>query len=257
MIDEREAATPCRDALPLLLEGASRLCVPLDDIQRERFVRYCQLLRQGNQRANLTGIREPRGIMTALFLDSLTVDAALPSALRRRERIRLVDVGSGAGLPAVPLAILHPGWSVVLIDSTGKKVRFMRQVAADLGLTQTVALEGRVESIGAEKPWREAADLCTARAVATLDVLLEYCVPLVRAGGWLAFPKSGDVEAEVERATGAARTLGAEVDVIVPVPPDLNLGDRRATVLYRKIRPTPPGYPRRVGLARTRPIRRT
>lgn len=255
MINGTEPGKKCNAALPLLLDGASRLGIRLDPAQRERFVTYCRLLVEGNQRANLTGVRAPGAIMTTLFLDSLTVDAALPATLGEYPSIDLVDVGSGAGFPGIPLAIMHPDWSVLLLDATGKKVRFMEQVIAVLGLPRASVAQGRAETFGARKPWREAANLCTARAVASLDVLLEYCAPLVQTGGWLAFPKSGDVVEETQRASGAADVLGLHVKAIVPVPADLGLGDRRATVLYRKERPTPPGYPRRVGLARTNPIR--
>lgn len=254
---EADEAHGCESSLPLLLTGATRLAIPLDAIQQERFVTYCRLLEEGNRRTNLTGIREPAAIMAGLFLDSLTVDAALPFELRQRKWIQLVDVGSGAGFPGIPLAIVHPDWSVLLLESTGKKVWFTQQVIAALGLKGGAVLQGRAEAIGIGKPWREAADLCTARAVAALDVLLEYCAPLVRTGGWLAFPKSGDVAAEATRAAAAAHTLGAELDAIIPVPANLGLGEQRATILYRKVKPTPPGYPRRVGLARTRPIRQT
>jgi 16S rRNA (guanine527-N7)-methyltransferase len=257
MIDAEESGIRCVDALPLLLAGVSRLGIALDGLQRDRFAAYCRLLQEGNRRANLTGIRAPDAIMINLFLDSLSVDAALPIEIQRSAEVQLVDVGSGAGFPGLPLAIMHPNWSVLLVDSTGKKVSFMKRVIADLGLKQAAARQERAEAIGAGKPWREAADLCTARAVASLDVLLEYCAPLARIGGWLAFPKSGDVEAEVAQASDAALALGAAPGVIVPVPPDLGLGDGRATVLYRKLRATPPGYPRRVGLARSRPIGRS
>lgn len=254
MIDGRETKPACEAALPLLLDGASRLGLRLDKVQRERFVTYCHLLQEGNQRANLTGIRAADAIMTALFLDSLTVDAALPGIVRGSDAIHLVDVGAGAGFPGIPLAIMHPNWSVLLIDSTGKKVRFMQRAINELGLTGATALQERAETIGAGKSGRESADLCTARAVASLDVLLEYCVPLVRIGGWLAFPKSGDVTGEAAKAGDAANALGARLNAAVLVPEDLGLGEHRATVLYRKERATPPGYPRRLGLAKTRPI---
>lgn len=254
MTQEPGTEARCEAALPILVDGARQLGVRLDPSQQRQFTIYCRLLEEGNQRFNLTGIREPENVMRSLFLDSLTVAAALPASLRERGELRVVDVGSGAGLPGLPVSIVHPNWSVTLVEATGKKARFLRQSITALGLPRVNVVGERVEAIGTNKRWRDAADLVVARAVASLEILLEYCAPLARPRGWLAFPKSGDIAAEVARASRAAKALNVEFDVQVPVPATLGLGSGRATVLYRKTGATPPGYPRRVGLARTRPI---
>lgn len=255
MTETASLEAACNAPLPLLLTGSAQLGVQLAPEQLRKFVSYCRLLVEGNQRANLTGVREPESIMTRLFLDSLTLIAALPAPVQSESiNVQAIDVGAGAGLPGIPLAIVRPNWTMVLVESIGKKARFLEETAAALELPGVKVQQARAEEIGLDKAWRDSADICTARAVASLDVLLEYCAPLVRVGGWLMFPKSGNVEAEVSAAAAAARVLRVDLDRMVPVPANLGLGQQRYTVVYRKVAPTPPGYPRRVGLARTRPI---
>lgn len=244
----------CEAASPGLASGAVRLGFKLSEVQQERFIRYCRLLHQANQRFNLTAIRTPDGIMRTLFLDSLTVAAALPPGVLWEENLRAVDVGAGAGLPGLPLAILHPAWTVTLIESTGKKARFLEEAARELGLPHVEVLAARAEAVGVDPFYRDHADLCTARAVAPLATLLELSTPLVRSGGYLAFPKSGEVQAEIAGARTAAERLRIRLLEVRPVPEELGLGTGRATVLYVKEGPTPAGYPRRIGLARSRPI---
>lgn len=223
--------------------------------QLDRFAVYCRLLLDATSRINLTALREPDGIVRGLFLDSLAMIPALPTELRDTTRpARMVDVGSGAGIPGLPLKICFPRWEATLVESIGKKAAFLRETAATLGLDGVRVEARRAEEVGADAAFRDAADLCVARAVAALPTLLEYCGPLVRPGGHVALPKSAGVEDEVTQATAAADALGLQFLGVQPVRRALDAGPEHVVVLYRKVRSTPAGYPRRPGLARTRPL---
>jgi 16S rRNA (guanine527-N7)-methyltransferase len=195
--------------------------------------------------------------MRTLFLDSLTIAPALPSFLTSRAEtpeVRVVDVGAGAGIPGLPLTIVFPWWSLTMIESVAKKARFLESAARGIGLSGVTVLPSRAEEVGRMRNWRDAADLCLARAVAPLASLLELCGPLTRPGGYLAFPKSGDLSSELQGAEAAMQAVRLELTRVVPVDEELGLGAERVIVLYRKSGSTPPGYPRRVGLAQSRPI---
>lgn len=248
-----EAAPDCSAAIAMLVEGAAPLGIRLDVEQRALFVRYCALLRAVNREMNLTALRLPEQIMTGLFLDSLTIALALRAVdTPRHTSLRVVDVGSGAGVPGVPLKILFPRWELTLIESIGKKAAFLTHLVQRLDLPNVSVAAARAEVLGADPAYRDRADLCVARAVANLPTLIELCAPLVSAGGLLVFPKSGDVEREVASAGEAADRLKVRFELLVPMPG----GERRSKVLVvlRKVEKTPPGYPRRVGLAKSRPI---
>ncbi|HEX6509775.1 MAG TPA: 16S rRNA (guanine(527)-N(7))-methyltransferase RsmG [Chloroflexota bacterium] len=221
----------------------------------EKLASYCDFLLTVNERMNITALRTPHDVATVLFLDSLSVAAALrPDLLSPASSPRVFDVGSGTGAPGLPIKILFENWSLFLIESIQKKARFLEDAIARLGLADVSVLAERAEKVGADPRYRDTGDLCLARAVASLPALLELCAPLVRGGGFLAFPKSGDVDAEVESADAAAVALHTRLVRILSVPEALGLGAGRAIVLYQKLGPTPGGYPRRVGLATSRPI---
>lgn len=240
----------CDAAYPALAAGARLLGIPLDDTQREAFVRYCDLLIATNRHTNLSAVREPEGVMRTLFLDALSLTIALPAAMRGP--IRCVDVGAGAGLPGLPLKIVYPAWALALIDSVGKKTAFLDTVVRELHLQQVTVVNARAEEVGRRPAYRDRADLCVARALAPMPTLLELCAPLVRPGGLLIFPKSAGVRHELDMAGEAARRLETRLAEVLPVPPDL--GHDHVIVVYEKSGATPPGYPRRVGLAKSRPI---
>jgi 16S rRNA (guanine527-N7)-methyltransferase len=245
----------CRGAAPILEHGARVLELNVSPEQIDMCVEFCSLLLHANEAINLTALRDPESAMRELLLDALCLDALVSQHMDQTEGShRLVDVGSGAGVPGIPLAILHPSWHVGLVESTGKKAAFIRTVTDVLDLHRVEVLGGRAESWGSKPPWRDTADVCVARAVAPLPSLVELCAPFVRAGGLLAFPKGPRASHEIEDAREAARRLRVKLVAVPALPEALFPDSARVVVIYRKVGPTPPGYPRRVGLATSRPI---
>jgi 16S rRNA (guanine527-N7)-methyltransferase len=169
--------------------------------------------------------------------------------------LKVVDVGSGAGVPGIPLKILNPHWRLALVESIGKKCAFLQDTLASLGLADVRVLQGRTEEFGRSPEWRDQADLCLARAVAPLATLIELCAPFVRPGGSLIFPKSGNVDAEIKASLAAQTTLNARHLRTLSIPESIGVGNCKLVLEFRKSGRTPPGYPRRVGLAKSRPIR--
>ena len=240
------------DDLSALLHGAVALGIALDEGQLERFARYRALLLEWNARINLTAITGPLEVATRHFLDSLTVVLGVPAALRAGAP-SVLDVGSGAGFPGLALAIAFPAWRVTLLEATGKKVRFLETVIADLGLTNAQALTGRAEDVARRPGYRAAYDVVTARAVAALPTLLEYCAPCARVGGWLILPKKGDLAVELAAGARAAPLLGARL--LDPLPVTVpSLDDGRVLVVVQQERPCPPLYPRAAGAPVKRPL---
>ncbi len=251
MSAERREVTPGAD-LSALAEGAAALGIALDDTQLERFARYRELLLEWNTRFNLTAITDPAEVATRHFLDSLTCVLALPQGASGNP-LRLLDIGSGAGFPGLALAIACPAWDVTSVEATGKKVRFQEAVIAALGLTNARAVAGRAEELGRRPEWRGNFDVVTARAVAALPVLLEYCAPFTRRNGTIITPKKGDLTEEVAAGARAAGLLGARL--LAPIPVTLPaLADGRMLLVARQERPCPPQYPRAAGAPLKRPL---
>ncbi len=233
---------------PLLTSTLAAWEIATTPEQIERFAAYLALLAEWNQRMNLVAASTLADSTRRHLLDSLALapawSAATPPAT-------LADVGSGAGLPGIPLAILWPQTQVTLIESIGKKATFLAHVATELQLANVRVLSERVETLG-HGPLRETCALVTARAVAQLATLAEYCLPLCHINGvWLA-PKGAAVDAELAAAEAAIARLGGRTagvyDVLVPDEP------LRALVVVEKIKPTPPGYPRAVGVPARQPL---
>jgi 16S rRNA (guanine527-N7)-methyltransferase len=235
-----------------LASSTAALGLTLDSAQVARFASYRTLLLDWNARVNLTAITEPAQVVTRHFLDSLTCAGALPVSMRQGGTT-VLDVGSGAGFPGLPLAIAFPGWRVTLLDATGKKVCFLEAVIAALRLLNARAVAGRAEEYVHQPGQRCAYDLVVARAVATLPTLLEYCCPFARASGRIVLPKKGNLEAEVTAGQRAASLLGARLldPIPVAIPP---LDDGRVLLVARQERPCRTQYPRAQGLPVKRPL---
>jgi 16S rRNA (guanine527-N7)-methyltransferase len=254
-----ESAVEFERASELLKTGAHFLGIDLVPDQLQKFVHYCEILCQANAQFNLTALRTPEDITLGLILDSLTMISVIESIEERAhftQEIAVVDLGSGAGIPGIPLKIMRPRWKIALIEATRKKAAFIEGAARELVLEEVTVLARRAEEVGRMSEWRDRAELCLARAVAPLAALVELSAPLVRQGGWMIFPKGKGAYEELVGAEAALRALRAELDQVVPIPAELGLGEQRVVVCLRKTGPTPSSYPRRSGLARSSPIGR-
>ena len=234
----------------ILRHGAAQFGLELTKAQLDAFERYCQELIAWNQRFNLTRIVEPEEIAVKHFLDSLSVCLALPAL---PASLGLIDVGSGAGFPGLPLKIALPNLRLTLLEATGKKVTFLKHMVEVLNLEEVSCLTSRAEETGQQPAQRQKYDVAVARAVTTLPVLAEYTLPLVKVGGLVIAQKGQEPAAEVEAAAKAIRILGGQVKEISPVSIP-RLEGARHLVIIKKIKPTPPEYPRRPGLPAKKPI---
>lgn len=210
-----------------------------------RFSQYEQLLIEWNEKMNLTAITDHEDILNKHFVDSVACQSLLPHGAR------LIDVGTGAGFPALPLKIVRPDLSVTLMDSLQKRLTFLDAVCTALSLSGTETLHLRAEDAGQSPSHREKYDVATARAVAPLPVLCEYCMPLVRPGGLFLALKGRDGRMEAENSKKAIEILGGELLEIR----DVSWQDMQHLVLcIRKVRQTPKQYPRKAGKPKNSPI---
>ena len=234
----------------LLDRGASDLGLVLTAPQLEQFQTYYRELADWNQRVNLTAITEYREIQVKHFLDSLSTYLAFPKG--PTSCIRLVDVGAGAGFPGLPLKLAFPQIHLILVESVGKKSRFLDHLVSVLGLSGVVVRTGRAEQLAHESELRESCDLAVSRGVAKLSTLLEYTLPFCRVGGRVALLKRG-IDQELAGAAAALKVLGGRLGDIYPVHIP-GLDDGRVILTVDKVEPTPDKYPRRPGLPAKRPL---
>ena len=232
-----------------LAQWAEVFGIPLSPAQLVQFAAYEALLLEWNDRISLTAIRQPRAIRLRHFLDALTCATATGPL----DGQTLIDVGSGAGLPGLPLKILYPGLRLTLVDSVAKKARFLELVAAELELTDVTVLAERVETLGHDPALREQFDWAVGRAVAEMRVLAEYLLPFCRQGGRLLAQKGESAALEVAAAAHALAELGGGAVTLASVQlPETAEG--HTLVVVEKIRPTPDRYPRRPGIPAKRPL---
>ena len=225
-----------------LLSVVNRMGISMSDVQLDKFCRYYDMIIDYNSRFNLTRIVDERDAVLKHFADSLAGLEHIPS------HAKCLDVGSGAGLPAIPLLIMREDIHYTLTDSIGKKTNFLEAVVRELSLNATV-LNTRSEDLA--KTSRESFDIVSARAVASMSPLAEYCLPLLKVGGTMISYKT--YPNEYDEGANAVKVLGATLDKIVPYSiPDSDY--TRCLILLKKVRPTPLRYPREGGKARKSPL---
>lgn len=236
-----------------LVTGARELHITLTDHHLDGFEVCYRELVDWNERFNLTAITDWEGILVRHFLDSLSCLKALP----RKSLVagaRVIDVGTGAGFPGLPLKLVCPEMQLTLLEATGKKVTYLEHVVRVLGLKGVKIVHGRAEELGHDPAHRERYDWALARAVAEMPVLAEYLLPLVRVGGAILAQKGEGAAAEVHGAEAAITTLGGRVRQLVPV--ELRgLAETRHLIVVDKVAATPENYPRRPGVPKKRPLK--
>jgi 16S rRNA (guanine527-N7)-methyltransferase len=238
--------------MSLLDAETRRLGLVLDEAQLVCFQRYYRELLAWNERVNLTRIVDHAAVQVQHFLDSLTCALVLP-AVARAPSYAIVDVGTGAGFPGLPLKVLFPRAGLTLVESARKKAAFLQHVVEVLQFVGVEVLVARAEDAGREPEHREAYDLAVSRAVASLPTLAELCLPLVRVGGLFVAFKGRDAQEEVAAAAGALEALGGCLREVRPVHLPGMEGPRHLVVIA-KTRPTPERFPRRPGIPKKRPL---
>jgi 16S rRNA (guanine527-N7)-methyltransferase len=242
--------------LPLLWTALRRLDLQPDGLARERLRAYADLLVRRGGVTGATAVTDLPGVQRRHLLEALAFYASLRArgVLAAGDTLRIADVGSGGGVPGVPLAIMLPEASVTLIEATTRKAGLLREAARLLGLDRVTVAAERAETLGNTPDERETYDLVVSRAVATLPVLAELSLPLLRPGGLMAAMKGSHAADEASQATRAIALLGGSEAEIIPLP--VPGGEERLFVaLIAKAAPTPPGYPRRPGIPAKRPLR--
>ena len=233
-----------------LLKEVSKIGIDnLSDKQVEQFLKYYDLLVEWNSFMNLTGITEYEEVVIKHFADSLS----LIKAFDLKQDLSLIDIGTGAGFPGLPLKIVFPNLKITLLDSLNKRIKFLDEVISQLGLTDIDTIHGRAEDYAKPDKLREKYDLCVSRAVANLSTLSEYCLPFVKLNGSFVSYKSEKLAEELDNAKKAIFVLGGKFDSQVDFT--LNEGEiYRNLVVIKKVQKTPKQYPRKAGTASKSPI---
>lgn len=229
--------------------GLEQLKIPYWEEKINQYLIYYEMLTEKNKVMNLTAIKEFEDVVEKHFLDSLS----LIKCMDLNRKMQVLDLGTGAGFPGIPLKIAFPELEIVLMDSLNKRVLFLQEVISELNLSGITAVHGRAEEMAVKKEYREQFDLCVSRAVANLSSLSEYCIPFVRVGGNFVSYKSGEVEEEVKQAGKAISVLGGKmVKVQKFVLPQTDVS--RSFVQIEKKKRTPKSYPRKAGTPSRTPI---
>lgn len=226
--------------------AAKQIEIELTKEQIEKYYNYMNLLLEWNEKINLTAIIDPKEIILKHFVDSLTIAKYI------KDDEKLIDVGTGAGFPGIPLSIVKENTDIVLLDSLNKRINFLEEVKENLKLENITTIHGRAEEFGKNKKERETYDIATSRAVAPLNILLEYLLPLVKVGGKAICMKGSNIE-EIENAKNALEILGGQIEKIeeITLP---NSDIKRNIIIVKKVKNTPSKYPRKPGTPSKEPI---
>ena len=235
--------------IDVLIKGIKELDIELTQDQKHKFSLYKDLLGEWNQKINITAITEDEEVDIKHFLDSLT---PMVTDLFSGNK-SVIDIGTGGGFPGVPLKIINPDLKVTLLDSLNKRIIFLDEVIAQLGLKNIVAIHGSAEELGITPQYREQYNICISRAVASLSLLSEYCIPFVKVGGHFISMKGPEVDEEIEESKRAISLLGGRIvqKKIITIPESDIV---HSLIIIEKIKSTPSKYPRGGGKPKKNPL---
>lgn len=235
--------------IKILDEELQKLSIELTDRQKEQFIKFYEMLVEWNKVMNLTGITEYDEVVSKHFIDSLSIVKITDMSSINT----IIDVGTGAGFPGIPLKIAFPDIEITLLDSLNKRIKFLNTVAEELGLKGLSTIHGRAEDYAKQPEYREKYDLCVSRAVANLATLSEYCLPYVKKEGMFIPYKSGEIDEELENSKKAVHILGGNIENTIKFQlPGTDIG--RSFVIVKKKSCTPKKYPRKAGLPSKEPL---
>jgi len=232
------------------------LNIEISDRQIEAFDEYFRLLVEGNEVMNLTAITDYDEVLLKHYIDSLAINKAIDdeSNWNLNNKIKVMDIGTGAGFPGIPLKIIYDNLDIVLLDSMNKKVKFLNEVTDKLKLSNIKAIHGRAEDFAKDLSYRQSFDLCVSRAVSNLATLSEYCLPYVKVGGAFISYKSGEIEAELKDSERAIKMLGGQILKVEKMTlPGSDI--ERSFVVIEKVKNTSTIYPRKAGLPSKDPLK--
>lgn len=228
-------------------ELASKLNITLSDAEVDRFFLYKKILKEWNEKINLTSIVDDNEILIKHFIDSLTIEKYVP------KNAKVIDVGTGAGFPGIPLKIVRTDIELVLLDSLNKRINFLNEVIEKCGLKNVRTIHGRAEDYAKDAGYREKFDISTARAVANIPTLLEYCTPFLKIDGRFICMKA-DAEQEIKEASNAMKILNVQKEIVDKFTlPEIDA--ERTIIVYKKINNTPKQYPRKAGMPAKEPLK--
>ena len=231
-----------------LKEEAMQFGIELSEKEQDNFYNYMKLLLDWNEKINLTAITEPKEIITKHFVDSLSITSYI------NENDRILDIGTGAGFPGIPIKIVLEKNEITLLDSLNKRINFLNEVIEKLDLKNIQAVHGRAEEFNKIDENRENYDIIVSRAVAKLNVLLEYMLPFVKLNGRCICMKSADIDEELKEAENAIKILGGEIEKIDEITLK-NTDIKRRIIVIKKVNKTPSKYPRKAGTPAKEPIK--
>ena len=230
-----------------MIELSKKINIDITDEQLEKFYRYMELLLEWNEKINLTAITETDEVILKHFIDSMTVFKYLV------ESKNIIDVGTGAGFPGIPIAIMNQNKNITLLDSLNKRIIFLNEVCSELKINNIKTYHGRAEEFGHNKQHREKYDIAISRAVANMTTLVEYLIPFIKVGGRCICMKGNDIEEELEQAKFAIKELGGKIEKVE----SFNLPNsdmERNIIIITKIKETPNRYPRKAGMPSKMPL---
>lgn len=231
-----------------MIELSKKINVQLNDEQIKKYFEYMTLLLDWNEKINLTAITEVDDVILKHFIDSMTIF----KYIENEESI--IDVGTGAGFPGIPIAIMKKDVKITLLDSLNKRINFLNEVCCELKINNVETIHGRAEEIGKNKEHREKYDIAVSRAVANMSTLSEYLIPLVKIGGKCICMKGSEIEQELEQAKFAIKELGGKIEKVEKFTlPDSDM--ERNIIIIKKIKETSNKYPRKAGMPSKDPIR--